>query len=69
VAGKVMAADVSAGDVPSVEGSPITIAIDGSTVTLNGTAKVVATDVAASNGVIHVIDAVLLPPGLDISTL
>jgi len=33
------------------------------------TVGVVATDVDASNGVIHVIDAVILPPGLDISTL
>ncbi|MSV79128.1 MAG: fasciclin domain-containing protein, partial [Actinobacteria bacterium] len=31
--------------------------------------KVVATDVAASNGVIHVIDQVILPPGLDVSKL
>lgn len=69
VSGKVMAADVMAGDVPSVEGSNITIAVDGGTVTLNGSSKVVATDVAASNGVIHVIDAVILPPGLDVSAL
>ena len=69
VAGKVMAADVKAGDVPSVEGSPITVAVDGSTVTLNGAAKVIATDVAASNGVIHVIDSVIVPPDVDVSTL
>jgi len=69
VAGKVMAADVKAGDVPSVEGSPITVAVDGSTVTLNGSAKVIATDVAASNGVIHVIDSVIVPPDVDVSTL
>ena len=69
VAGKVMAADVKAGDVPSVEGSPITVAVDGSTVTLNGAAKVIATDVAASNGVIHVIDTVIVPPDVDVSTL
>lgn len=68
VAGKVMAADVTAGDVPSVEGSNITITVDGG-VMLNGSANVVATDVAASNGVIHVIDAVILPPGLDVSAL
>jgi uncharacterized surface protein with fasciclin (FAS1) repeats len=68
VAGEVLAADVTAGDVPSVEGSPITITVDGG-VKLNGSANVVATDVDASNGVIHVIDAVILPPGLDVSTL
>jgi transforming growth factor-beta-induced protein len=69
VSGKVMAADVAAGDVPSVEGSPITVTVDGGKVMLNGSANVVATDVAASNGVIHVIDAVILPPGLDVSSL
>jgi len=69
VAGKVMAADVTAGDVPSVEGSKITVAIADGKVTLNGSSNVVATDVAASNGVIHVIDAVILPPDLDLSTL
>ena len=60
VAGKVMAADVMAGDVASVEGSAITITTDGGVV-LNGSSNVVATDVMASNGVIHVIDAVILP--------
>ena len=52
----------------SVEGSNITITTDGG-VKLNGSSNVVATDVAASNGVIHVIDAVILPPGLDVSAL
>lgn len=69
VSGKVMAADVKAGDVASVEGSPITVAVADGKVTLNGSANVVATDVMASNGVIHVIDAVILPPGLDLSGL
>ncbi|MEY4340142.1 MAG: hypothetical protein RLZ14_1992, partial [Actinomycetota bacterium] len=69
VSGKVMAADVKAGDVPSVEGSNITVTVDGGAVTLNGSSKVIATDVPASNGVIHVIDAVILPPGLDVSAL
>ena len=69
VGAKVMAADVKAGDATSVEGSPIAITIEGGTVMLNGSAKVVAADVAASNGVIHVIDQVILPPGLDVSKL
>ncbi len=69
VGSKVMAADVAAGDVTSVEGSPITITVDGGTVKLNDSATVTATDVEASNGVIHVIDAVILPPGLDVSGL
>jgi uncharacterized surface protein with fasciclin (FAS1) repeats len=46
----------------SVEGSPIAIAVKDGTVFLNDSARVVTTDVLASNGVIHVIDAVILPP-------
>jgi uncharacterized surface protein with fasciclin (FAS1) repeats len=68
VSGKVMAADVTAGDVKSVQGSTIAVTTDGG-VKLNGSANVVATDIAASNGVIHVIDAVILPADLDLSTL
>jgi len=68
VPGKVMAADVATGDVASVEGSTIAVSV-GDTVTLNGSATVTATDVLASNGVIHVIDAVILPPGVDPAAL
>ena len=67
VSGKVMAADVTAGDVPTVEGQNITITTDMG-VQVNG-ANVVATDIIASNGVIHVIDAVILPPDVDPSAL
>lgn len=68
VAGAVLAADVTTGDVTTVEGS--TIAVDTSAgVVLNGTANVTATDIMASNGVIHVIDAVILPPDVDVSAL
>lgn len=67
VPGMVMAADVTDGDVATVEGQTVKLSTaDG--VTVNG-AKVVAADVAASNGVIHAIDAVILPPGVDVSTL
>lgn len=59
VPGKVMAADVKAGEVKTVQGSMAKISVDGG-VKIDG-AKVVATDVAASNGVIHVIDSVILP--------
>jgi uncharacterized surface protein with fasciclin (FAS1) repeats len=63
VSGQVMAADVTDGDVATVEGQTIKLStMDG--VTVNG-AKVVAADVAASNGVIHAIDAVILPPDVD----
>jgi uncharacterized surface protein with fasciclin (FAS1) repeats len=63
VPGTVLAADVTDGDVATVEGSTIALATTGG-VTVNG-ANVVAADVLASNGVIHVIDAVILPPGVD----
>jgi uncharacterized surface protein with fasciclin (FAS1) repeats len=59
VAGKVMAKDVKAGTVKTVQGQDITLATTGG-VTVNG-AKVVAADVAASNGVIHAIDTVIMP--------
>ena len=67
VSGEVMAADVTAGDVPTVEGSTIAITTDGG-VKVNE-ATVTATDVDASNGVIHVIDAVLVPPTVDVAAL
>ena len=59
VPGKVMAADVKAGMVKTVQGQELTIKTDGGVMVNN--AKVVATDVAASNGVIHAIDTVLMP--------
>lgn len=59
VAGKVMAADVKAGEVATVQGSKAKLATEGG-VTIDG-AKVVTADVAADNGVIHVIDTVILP--------
>jgi uncharacterized surface protein with fasciclin (FAS1) repeats len=67
VSGTVLAADVTAGEVTTVQGEAITVATDGG-VTVNG-ANVIAVDVLASNGVIHVIDAVILPPSLDLSAL
>jgi uncharacterized surface protein with fasciclin (FAS1) repeats len=59
VSGKVMAKDVKAGMVKTVQGQELTLATTGG-VTVNG-AKVVAADVVADNGVIHAIDTVVLP--------
>ena len=59
VAGKIMAADVKAGPAKSVEGSNLTITTEGGV--MIDKAKVVKTDIAASNGVIHVIDSVVMP--------
>jgi uncharacterized surface protein with fasciclin (FAS1) repeats len=61
VAGKVTAADVvKLQSAKAVSGDTIAIASNGSGVTVDG-AHVVKTDIGASNGVIHVIDAVILP--------
>lgn len=60
VAGEIMAADVKAGPVKSVEGDNLTITIDNGRVMVDK-ANVTKTDIAASNGVIHVIDSVLMP--------
>lgn len=49
----------------TAQGEDIAIAVDGSAVTLNADTNVTATDVLASNGVIHVIDKVLVPPAED----
>jgi uncharacterized surface protein with fasciclin (FAS1) repeats len=59
VPGKVMAADVKAGMVKTVNGQELTVKTQGGVMV--DSAKVVATDVAATNGVIHVIDTVMLP--------
>ena len=59
VPGKVMAKDVKAGSVKTVQGGMLTLGTTGG-VTVNN-AKVVQADVVASNGVIHVIDTVVLP--------
>jgi len=67
VAAKVMAADVAAGDVETLEGSTFAITTEGG-VKVN-TANVTTPDVAASNGVIHIIDQVLVPASIDVSSL
>jgi uncharacterized surface protein with fasciclin (FAS1) repeats len=59
VPGKVMAKDVKAGMVKTVQGSELTVATAGG-VMVDG-AKVTATDIVADNGVIHVIDSVVIP--------
>jgi len=72
VSGKVMAADVvGLSSATSLQGSSINIAVSGGKVVLNGNSTVTATDIGASNGVIHVIDTVILPPldVLDVATL
>lgn len=60
IPGQVMAQDVKTGSVNTVEGSSVSIAVQDGKVMINN-ANVVTTDVVADNGVIHVIDTVLLP--------
>jgi uncharacterized surface protein with fasciclin (FAS1) repeats len=59
VPGKVMAKDVKAGEVKTVEGSSLTVSTMGGVKVDN--AKVTATDIVADNGIIHVIDTVVMP--------
>lgn len=62
VAGKVMAKDVvKLTEAKTVQGSKVNIKVDGGNVMVNG-AKVVKTDIECSNGVIHIIDSVIMPP-------
>ncbi len=64
VPGKVMAADVTGlKSAKTVQGEEIAIRVEGGNVFVND-ARVVQTDIMASNGVIHVIDSVILPPSL-----
>ena len=60
VAGKVLAADVKTGKVKTVQGGELDVKVTDGGVTVDG-AKVVKTDIVGTNGVIHVIDSVVLP--------
>ena len=69
VEGEVMSADVQPGKVPTVEGSDLTIRVQSDGDVKVNRADVEAVDVVASNGVIHVIDEVLVPPNVDVAAL
>ena len=60
VAGKVMSGDLESGKVKTVEGSEVKVKVSKTGVNVNN-ATVVKADVPASNGIIHVIDTVILP--------
>jgi uncharacterized surface protein with fasciclin (FAS1) repeats len=60
VTGHVLAKDLKSADVMTVQGSHLTAVVSGSDVQVNG-AHVRQRDITASNGVIHVIDAVIMP--------
>lgn len=60
VSGNVLSSQLSEGSVPTLNGESLSVSLSPAP-GINGTARIVATDVQASNGVIHVIDSVLLP--------
>ncbi|MBA2960530.1 MULTISPECIES: fasciclin domain-containing protein [Ramlibacter] len=59
VPGKVLAKDVKAGPVKTVQGRPLTVSTSGGVKVDD--ANVIKTDIVADNGVIHVIDSIVLP--------
>jgi uncharacterized surface protein with fasciclin (FAS1) repeats len=62
IPGEVLAEDVTDGLVATtLQGAEVNFAVDGSKVTIND-ANITATDIRAANGVIHLIDRVILPP-------
>ena len=64
----VLSSDITSGSFPMANDEFVEVVADDNGVTING-ANVIAADVVASNGVIHVIDAVLVPPSVDLSEL
>ncbi|MEO1373583.1 MAG: fasciclin domain-containing protein [Cyanobacteria bacterium J06635_10] len=64
VQGQVLSTDLKSGEVTSIEGGPISVKVDPATGVQVNDATVVQPDIEASNGVIHVIDNVILPPDL-----
>jgi len=65
VPGRVTSADIRPGAVATVEGQTVNVATSGNDITVNN-ASVSQPDISASNGVIHGIDAVLLPPDVQL---
>jgi transforming growth factor-beta-induced protein len=67
VSGKVMSTDLMDGNVTTLlSGKSISVSIMDGVVTLNGNAMVTNADIEATNGVVHLIDEVLLPEGFEL---
>ena len=60
VSGYFMARDLKAGEVATAQGTPLTAVVSSSDVRVNG-ARVTKADIVATNGIVHAIDAVILP--------
>lgn len=60
VSGHFMARDLKAGEVATAQGTPLTASVSSSDVRVNG-ARVAQADIVATNGIVHAIDAVILP--------
>ncbi|HEV2227424.1 MAG TPA: fasciclin domain-containing protein [Steroidobacteraceae bacterium] len=58
--GYFMARELKSGEVSTLQGTPLTAAVSASDVRVNG-ARVIKADIAATNGIVHAIDAVILP--------
>ena len=63
VSGSVASSDLKSGDVDTVEGTSVKVKVAGDSISVNES-KVTKADIKASNGIIHVIDQVLLPADL-----
>lgn len=61
---EVLSKDLQSGEVKSLDGTPISVKVDPTTGVMVNDAKVTTPDVKGSNGVIHIIDNVILPPDL-----
>lgn len=66
VSGHLLAKDLKSGEVKTVEGGPVHVTVTGSKVQVND-AHVTTADIVATNGVIHVIDAVMLPKNVQLA--
>lgn len=66
IAGQKNAKDIRNGEVKTLEGKSLQAEVSGDSVTVNG-ARVVQADIAASNGIIHVIDTVVMPKGMHLA--
>lgn len=67
VSGNVLSTDLSTGSVNTLlDGKSVSVEVDGTSVTLNGLSSVIGADALASNGVVHLIDEVLIPPDFEL---